>query len=276
VERIKPPRSLNGRMTYHSDYCDLHPYRRNGQDIPNPVQKMIINGQVVCPRCENEKNTQQLEDHYQELWEHLKATEKSRVLLKKSIVEDETLLEARFDTYLAVEKEETENKALMLQYLEQLKNGEVFNLILQGNQGAGKSHLAYSLLHELNTLPDKSCLFVSLDAMIRKIRDSFKNENSKYTEQYFNDLLSEVDFLVLDDLGAETGSMDTVKAATDFVQRVLYGITNTRQNKVTILTTNLSGEILNSMYDKKLVSRLFKNPRYVFFRVTEDKRKLPF
>jgi DNA replication protein DnaC len=125
---------------------------------------------------------------------------------------------------------------------------------------------------------DKSCLFVSIDAMLRKIKNSFNDKESRFTEEYFNKLLSNVDFLVLDDLGAETGAIDTSKTATDFVQRVLYGITNTRQDKATILTTNLDSKTLFSMYDKKLVSRLFRKPKYVIFKESKDKRtsNIPF
>lgn len=113
---------------------------------------------------------------------------------------------------------------------------------------------------------------------MRKIKDSFSNRQSKYTERYFVDLLSSVDFLVLDDVGAETGAIDTDKTASDFVQRILYAITTTRQDKATILTTNLSSEVLFKMYDKKLVSRLLKNPKYVLFKETKDKRlaSIPF
>ena len=114
--------------------------------------------------------------------------------------------------------------------------------------------------------------------MLRTIKDSFSNRESRYTERYFVDLLSKVDFLALDDIGAETGAIDTDKTATDFVQRVLYAITSTRQDKATIVTTNLNSEVLFKMYDKKLVSRLLRNPKYVLFKETKDKRlsNIPF
>jgi DNA replication protein DnaC len=278
MERIKPPSSLQSRITFHSDVCDQHPYRRNGQDVPNPIQKMLINGQVVCPRCEMEKESKRLESEMQEQFNQLQANEKYNTLFSKSITEDKTLLDSRFDTYMVTDPEETRNKELVLDALEHYKKGEIFNLILQGKQGTGKSHLAYSTLYELNLSRKVSCLFVSVDAMLRKIKDSFGNKESKFTEEYFNHLLSDVDFLVLDDIGAETGAIDTNKTATDFVQRVLYGITTVRQDKATIVTTNLDSKTLFSMYDKKLISRLFKKPKYVIFKETKDKRtsNIPF
>lgn len=278
MEKLPIPKSLKPSMIYHSSFCDKHPFRRKGEDIPNPIQRMVINGQVVCPRCEAEKGTQELQAQMQEQYELAKQNEAYNTLFTKSILDDNTLLQARFSNYRVMEPEETANKDKALDCFQRYRAGEVFNLILQGKQGTGKSHLAYALLWELNMDKQHSCLFVSIDSMLRKIKASFRDKESKYTEEYFNGLLSEVDYLVLDDLGAETGAIDTEKAATDFVQRVLYGIANVRQDKATIITTNLDSKTLFSMYDKKLVSRLLRSPEFVIFKDTKDKRvnKLPF
>jgi DNA replication protein DnaC len=265
-------------MEFHSDYCDKHSFFKNGKEEPNPIRKMIINGNVVCPRCELEKEHLLMQEKIQASYDQQLINEKYNTLFTKSITEDKTLLDARFSTYNTAEEEETANKDTVLQCLERYKKGEIFNLILQGKQGTGKSHLAYSTLYELNETRKCSCLFVSVDAMLRKIKDTFSNKDSKYSEEYFNELLSTVDYLVLDDIGAETGAIDTTKTATDFVQRVLYGITTVRQDKATIVTTNLDSKTLFSMYDKKLISRLFKKPKYVLFKETKDKRtsNIPF
>jgi DNA replication protein DnaC len=269
VEKIQMPKFGERKMVFHSDYCEAH-YK--------PIQKMIVKGDIVCPMCEIDKSNKRLEEEMSEYYRKIKQDEKYNTLYNKSVVEDRTLLDARFDNYITECQEEEQNKAIVLECLERYKRGEVFNLILQGKQGTGKSHLGYATLYELNQDRQRSCLFVSVDAMLRKIKNSFNDKESKYTEEYFNRLLSDVDFLVLDDMGAETGAIDTSKTATDFVQRVLYGITNTRQDKATILTTNLDGKTLFSMYDKKLVSRLFKNPKYVIFKDSKDKRtsNIPF
>jgi DNA replication protein DnaC len=190
----------------------------------------------------------------------------------KSIIEDKTLLNARVHNYRTLIQEEVNNKHKVEELIKRLKDGEVFNLVLQGNPGAGKSHLAYAVLHELNETRVHTCLFISVEAMLRKIKQSFNDKGSEYTEAYFTDLLSSVDFLVLDDLGAETGAINTDKEATNFVQKVLYGIATSRQSKATIITTNLNSATLYNMYDRKLVSRLLKSPEVVVFKETTDKR----
>ncbi len=278
--KMSMPEILLKKITFHSSFCDKHSVLKNGEEIVNPIRKMVVNGEVVCPRCELEKEQKELTDHWQNVYEHLEQDKDYSVFVHKSIVTDNTILQASFLNYKTTIDEELHNKKTCIEIAERLKAGQVFNTFLQGVQGAGKSHLAYSILQSINQerLKNISCLFVNVEEMLRLIKDSFNNKSSKYTEQYFVDLLSKVTVLCLDDIGAETGAIDTDKAASDFVQRVLYAITSARQDKSTIVTTNLSSQTLFKMYDKKLVSRLLKNPKYVIFKETKDKRmaNLPF
>src|SRR5690606_39233922 len=89
-----------------------------------------------------------------------------------------------------------------------------------------------------------------------------------YTETYFIDLAAKVDFLVIDDLGAETGNINTDKEASDFKTRILRAIVNGRQNKSTIFTTNLNSKQIISMYDAKLADRMLKNARIINYKET--------
>lgn len=286
MEKLTIPQTLRNNITFHSSYCEKHTYTRGGKEIVKPIQRMVINGEVVCPRCQIEQQEAELQKNIQQEVDKQEKLKKYNVLERYSVLSDETIKEATFDNYIAETTEEITNKKAMLEVVERIKNGQVFNTIVQGNQGAGKSHLSYAALKALNRKPsfeDKddngiSNLFVNMEEMTRLIRDSFNNRESKYTEIYFIDLLSEVDVLVLDDLGAETGSIDSEKKATDFTHRILYAIMTARQNKPTIITTNLSGEWLFKMYDKKVVSRIFRSPYYVIFKETKDKRisKIPF
>ena len=278
MERISVPPILRKSMEFHSSFCELHTYRKNGEDVVKPVQKMVINGEVVCPRCEVEKENLKIKEQEQARYDEIQAKKTYNVLYNSSILEDNTILNATFASFLTECEEESKNKAVALEVVERLKDGQVFNTVFQGKAGTGKTHLAFAILKEINELQVGSCLYINVGAMLRKIKDSFNNKESKYTENYFVDLLSNVDFLALDDIGAETGAIDTEKTATDFVQRVLYAITTTRQDKATIITTNLSSKTLFNMYDSKLVSRLFKRPKYIIFQESKDKRmsEIPF
>ncbi|CAN7412828.1 ATP-binding protein [Peribacillus frigoritolerans] len=277
LEKMKLPHSAG--LSFLSKTCDKHEIVAFGKKVVKPVQMMLIDGLEVCPRCEKERQDELLREEQQHFYDNAQRLIKHNTLLRDSLISDKTILNARFENYEVNQDEQRANKQKVMSLSEQYRIGNIFNIFIQGTTGAGKSHLAYSLLKSIHDSSETtSCLYIDIDEMIRKIKDSFNNKESKYTESYFVNLLTEVDFLVLDDLGAEVGSIDTTRQATDFIQRVLRAVLNARQDKCTITTSNLSSVQLKSIYDKKIISRLFKNPRYVVFQKTEDQRvkNVPF
>lgn len=238
------------------------------------VNMILVEGEEVCPICERDRENDLLSKRETEKYKKALNRKSHSMLAEKSILTNIELYEASFGNYSTEEPEETENKEKAIKAFQKYKQGEVFNTWLTGIPGVGKSHLAMSILRNLNESgdQDKSCVFVSVDEMLRMIRNSFNNKESKYTEFYFVDLLSKADFIALDDLGAETGGTGTTKTATDFTLRVLYAIANARQDKPTIVTTNLSKNELVKMYDAKLVSRLRGSQALINFKETADKR----
>ncbi|GLC88237.1 ATP-binding protein [Lysinibacillus piscis] len=267
------------RLTWASEYCFKHDEKKFPAGI-QMLERVKGSGEFECPMCFREANNKVLEQEYSELKQAQEQLAKFNTLSKRSVVPDKTILNARFNTYHLKEEEHEArtNARLMAQYADEISNGQVFNIFLNGTPGVGKSHLSYSLLHRINNNSDKmkSCLFIDFDQMLREIRASYDNPDSLYTEFYFVKLLSEVDVLVLDDLGAEIGNEHTTKKASDFIGRILRAVTNARQDKVTIVTTNLSGAKLNSIYDHKTLSRLNKNARVIKFVETKDKRRVDF
>lgn len=257
------------RTDLTSNACDQHPLRKK-----KPIYKIIVDGVEVCPVCESERRSDELGKAEDKKIKDAMSRLDYETLHNQSILTDTNLLNASFGSYETNEVETVNNKKRAAEAYAKYKQGEVFNTWFTGSPGVGKSHLAMSILRNLNESDekDKRCLFVSVDEMLLKIRDSFNNKESKFTEHYLVDLLSNVDYLVLDDLGAETGGTGTNKTATDFTLRVLYSIANARQNKSTIITTNLSRIALEAMYDRKLVSRLMKDTYLINFKNTSDKR----
>lgn len=242
--------------------------------LPKVVNLISVDGEEVCPLCERDQREAALSKEQSEKIRQAHAAKNYNAFLERSILTDRDLYSAGFKNYETSEPEEVENRDKAIQVYKRLAAGEVFNTWLTGMPGVGKSHLAMSILRSLNETGDQRnmSLFVSVDEMLRKIRGSFDNRESLYTENYFVDLLSAADYLVLDDLGAETGGTNSKKIATDFTLRVLYAIANARQNKPTIITSNLSKNELTAMYDAKLVSRLMKDTYLIRFQQTSDKR----
>jgi DNA replication protein DnaC len=194
-----------------------------------------------------------------------------------SIFSDETLRRACFDTYQEVEEETKINKLHSRRYAGEYLKGGTANTLMSGNPGSGKSHLAMSIIRAVNenSNPYRKCLFVSVDELMRLIKDSITNKQSLYTEQAMVDLLTKADLLVLDDIGSETGAVGTGKTATDFTTKMLYAIMNGRMGKPTIITTNLTSKELERMYDPKLLSRMYKSSagHVLTFKNITDKRQ---
>ncbi len=282
-------KSLDLKVNFHSDKCMKHSYGTGDKKVIKPIQMIEFKGQVVCPRCVVEENDRVLKEQANNHYKKIDRAKKFNMLTKHSIISNEEILEATLSNYRTECNETRANKNRVETIVESLKAGQVKNVFIVGVQGAGKSHLAYSILRELREhfyeLSDgekhgdlllyknmKSGLFVEIEQLMRLIKDSFNNKDSKYTEEYCVELLTSVDFLVLDDLGAESGSMNRTDEASNFIQRVLYAVTNGRQGKVTITTTNLSSGDIFKKYDKKLGSRILNKAEAIVFKETSDKR----
>ena len=99
---------------------------------------------------------------------------------------------------------------------------------------------------------------MSVVTLFDKIRESFEFDNG-YSEAKMVKLLSEVDFLFLDDLGKESRKADTKR--NEWAHQILFKILDNRTN--TIINTNLSSEEIKELYSDDfgngaLSSRIFE------------------
>ncbi|WP_081242658.1 ATP-binding protein [Sporosarcina sp. P33] len=265
----------SGRMESTSNYCEHESIASLGRTITKRYQKLMFDGIEVCPKCESERETEELEKKESARLNRALFSKNYLTLESKSLFKDKTLIRATFKNYeCSPNSEEETNKARAIKAVNQYRSGNKFNTLFHGDPGVGKSHLAMSIIRNMNETDnqDRTCLFIDIDEMLSRVRDSFSNKESIYTERYFIQLLSKVDFLVLDDLGAETGATGTDKKASDYTIRILKGIADSRQDKSTIFTTNLDRESLCRMYDAKTVSRLLRDTYVIKFENTSDKR----
>lgn len=249
-------------------FCDVHPKKRLVQ----------FEGRTVCWICEADKQTALLSEQLHAEHAERLARKSYHMLRKQSVLKDETLVNASFKTYtdnVTPGTEEFFNKEQALKACNAYrKDAEPFNTWFTGDTGVGKSHLAMAMLHALNETDGqhRSCLFVDIDEALRRVRQSFSDTDSTFTEGYLVDMMSDVDFLVIDDIGAETGNIATDKVASDFVSRIIRAVLNARQHKSTIFTTNLTRAQLERVYDKKLVSRAMRDVFLIKFEHAVDKR----
>lgn len=229
-----------------------------------------------CTECQKEKIQADESKRVENAEERHYRRRTIETLEKDSILGDPSLQKVSFDTYLT-DNQET-SKALELSRLfaaEYLNPEKNFNTIFSGVPGAGKSHLAMSILKTVNENADPfmSCLFISVNDLMRLIKDSISNKESKYTEDNMIRLLTKADLLVLDDLGSESSFKREVTESSEYNQKILFAILNARSR--TIITTNLSSEELRAIYNPKIISRIFRGVEghiIKFTSETKDKR----
>ena len=112
--------------------------------------------------------------------------------------------------------------------------GSEFGLLLMGNSGVGKTHLAVAALRELMNRGHGG-LFCDYRELLKEIQGSY-NPESQTTEMSILEPVRTAEVLVLDDLGAGKPSA--------WVLDIIGLILNARYNerRVTILTTNYLDE----------------------------------
>ncbi|WP_176539432.1 ATP-binding protein [Bacillus cereus] len=260
-------------MNFLSETCVIC-----NQERKRMVRLMEIQGETICPVCRLEEENRRLEKEMNVFRYEKEERKRKSIFYDQSLIKDETIKLARFSTFISECEEDENNLILAKKALTDYLNDIRFNLILVGKVGAGKSHISYSIAHEMNERSSDKVMYVTSSELFDYIRSTF-NTQSCETEHSITNMLISMDLLVIDDLGAELGDMDINDLkATAFVNRVLFKLFDGRQGKKTIITTNLTGEAIIKAYDERVTSRMFNTYRHIEFKKTRDKRKrkLPF
>lgn len=140
------------------------------------------------------------------------------------------------------------------------------NALFAGSCGLGKSHLAVGVVKYL-MLQGHSCIFTSVPKLFTKIKASW-DKNSEHNEQNLLDALEIVEFLVLDDLGAET--------ASPWQLSKLFEVIDSRQGKPTIYTTNHNDKSLAKQVGVRNFDRLCEDIEIIIFDGDSYRRKASF
>ncbi len=144
-------------------------------------------------------------------------------------------------------------------------------LLLMGDVGVGKTHLAVSILKGL-TERGFGCLFYEFGSLLKEIQDSY-NHISQTSELTVLSPVLDAEILVLDEIGTSK--------PTDWVRDTMAHVINSRYNdkKLTIFTTNYPDkprtkreETLEDRIGVRLRSRLFEMCKTVSI-AGEDYRK---
>lgn len=135
-------------------------------------------------------------------------------------------------------------------------------LLLRGNPGAGKTHLAVAMLREVvwSDRQNKTALFLNVPAWLNALRESFGDGEPPPNPSGY-------DVVVLDDLGAEHWS--------SWARDRIYNLVNEReqQNRLLIVTTNCTWGELAGRVGAPTGSRLRRLAREVHVDARQDYRE---
>jgi len=154
------------------------------------------------------------------------------------------------------------------------KDEKIKGLYLTGNFGSGKTYLLSAMLNEL-AKKNKKIAIVYFPDFLRTLKSSF-NDDETYNA-IFN-YIRNVEFLLIDDIGAET----TTSWSRDEVLGTILQY-RMQENLKTFFTSNLSIDqleenlsIANNKIDKVKARRIIERIKYMcdeITMITEDKRK---
>jgi len=127
--------------------------------------------------------------------------------------------------------------------------GETFqNLLFYGDTGLGKTFLCNCVTKDLL---DKghTVLYVTAPRIFKMVEDYRFNRDEMDEPDYVIDAVTDVDLLILDDLGAEFSTVVTSAALFDIINQRLLA------KKPTVISTNLSPAEFETNYSDRIVSR---------------------
>jgi len=123
------------------------------------------------------------------------------------------------------------------------------SVVLRGATGCGKTHLAISIIKERfnNSLRNNS-VFITVPDLLLKIRTSFSGGTE--SEEEIIRQFSDVETLVLDDLGAEKTSEYSITTLYVILDRRI------RECRQTIITTNMMQSEIEQTFGARIASRM--------------------
>lgn len=193
----------------------------------------------------------------------------------RSVVTDYALFDKSLDNYQTKEEETAVAMTHAVDFIKDVLAGNPTHMILSGKSGVGKSHLCMAVCWAIleDSKYTKKVLFINYRELLERRKASFNDQTENKNQIALLQDIKTVDFVVIDDLGAELGG-NGIKDSTSFNNDVLYSILEARQNKALMVNTNLTSEEIKNAYGERILSRILKNARQhsMQFLRTTDKR----
>lgn len=128
-------------------------------------------------------------------------------------------------------------------------------LMLMGEIGCGKTHLACAILQHLVRHEGRTGLIVTAESITQAVTDSFRSNTGPSKSELIAEL-AEVDLLVIDEVG-----FHTPKPGKDFTPSLLHEVIDARYQRVrpTIVVSNQTPDRLQDFIGPRAADRLREN-----------------
>lgn len=171
-----------------------------------------------------------LDQGYEEFLDHILTLEleqrknnRIRTLIRQSKLPQKVTFDDYLDSHLSSKQRKQVKELQTLQFIDRKEN-----LILMGNPGVGKTHLATTIGMEA-CLTGKSVLFTNIPNLVIELKESMSANQLNYYKRRF----SKYDLVILDELGYV--SFDQIGS------EILFNLLSNRTSMGSmIITTNLS------------------------------------
>ena len=137
-------------------------------------------------------------------------------------------------------------------------NTKFDNLLLYGRTGLGKTFICHCIAKDLLDT-GHTVLYLTAPRLFKIIEDYRFNRESMNEPEEMLEAVSDVDLLILDDLGAEFVTVVTSSALFDIINQRLLA------RKPMVISSNLSPQELERHYSERIVSRFTGHYRMLKF-----------
>lgn len=200
-----------------------------------------------CPKCVAEEDERAAAQAKREEAERRQAMAEARL---HSAGVPTRFITKTLASYVADTPDKTKVRDAMARFsatfADQLARGT--SVVLSGNPGTGKSHLAIGVLQEVMAR-GWTGMYLSVMDMVRMVRDTWRRDSPR-SETEVLDILAGLDLLVLDEVGVQYG--------TDGEQVILFSVLDRRYRdaRPTILLTNLASDDFAGFVGPRIADRL--------------------
>jgi DNA replication protein DnaC len=218
---------------------------------------LIVDGSDFCFTCSviASEDEQLAKDTIKEREERLR---KDRLkMFDEDSLMNPKLKSATFENYEPTNDELKKAKEIARRFAQNFNKEKAASVLFIGTYGTGKSHLSVAITKELMT-KDHSCLFISTPKLLTKLRSTY-NKESAFSEEQVISQLSNVDCLVLDDIGAEQTKVNKDGNDQTWATSKLFEVIDSRIGKHTVFTSNFQPHELQQRLGGRNYSRMMED-----------------